>query len=108
MRGPLRHQKAADGRSACDARLARALVDAMLHLEKAAAAFGVHVIGDGRAAGGYGFGEHLDDGGVKAADAVQAQAGGLGERVDSGAEQRLIGVNVAEARGESADPGEAP
>jgi hypothetical protein len=70
----LRHQQAADGRTAGDAGLAGALVNAVAELEKALAAVGIHVIGDGRAAGGDGFGEHRKNGLMEPPRAVSWQA----------------------------------
>ena len=69
----------------------------MADLEKALAAFGIDVIGDGRTSGGDGFGEHGDDGVVELARTVAADALGERPRMNAGAEERFIGVNIADA-----------
>ena len=74
MRRSLRHQHPADGRPADQARLAGALVNAVAELEKALAALGIHVIGDGRAAGGDGFRQHRNNGLMEPPRAVSSQA----------------------------------
>src|ERR1039458_2381322 len=74
VRRALRHQNAADGRPAGYAGLAGSLVNAVAELEKALAALGIHVIGDGRAAGGDGFRQYRDNGLVEPPGALLAQA----------------------------------
>src|ERR1017187_1352161 len=78
-------------------RLAGALVEAGAELEEALAAFGVDVIGDGRSSGGDGLGEHGDDGVVEFAGAVASNALGERLRMNAGAEEGLIGVDIADA-----------
>src|ERR1700678_4373826 len=65
MRRPLRHQHAAYLRAAINTGLAGALVNAMAELKKALAALGIHIVGNGRAAGCDGFREHFHDSAVK-------------------------------------------
>jgi hypothetical protein len=65
VRPPLRDQGSPDRRATLAARFAGPLIDQMLVLEAALSAFRIHVIGDGRAFGGDGLGEHLLDGRMK-------------------------------------------
>src|ERR1035437_10869120 len=74
VRRALRHQNAANGRPAGDAGFAGALVNAVAELEKALAAAGIHVIGDGRAAGGDGLRQHRNKGLMAPPRAVSAEA----------------------------------
>ena len=69
----------------------------MADLEKALATLGVHVVRDRRTAGGDRFGEHGDDRVVEFAGAIAAKA--LGQRLgmNAGAEQRFVGVDIADA-----------
>ena len=97
MGGALRHQQTADGGAANHAGLSGALVNAVLHLEKSPAAFRVHVIGNRRTSRVDGIGEHIDDGPVQAAGALGGEAVGKSQRMDTGAKQGFIGIDIADA-----------
>src|SRR5581483_9833990 len=83
------------GRATDQAGLAFAAIDAVLELEEAGLAFGVHVIGNRRAAGGDGLAEHLLDGVVKAAQFGPGERGGAAARAHSGAEKRFVRIDIA-------------
>jgi len=86
-----------DRRSADEAGLAGAHVDAVFQLEEAADAVGVDVVGDGRPAEFYGVGE---DGDERVAEAAEFSAGkqrGQTAGTDAGAEEGLVGVDVPDA-----------
>src|ERR1039458_9440339 len=87
----------ADGSPAGREWFAGALIDAVADLEEAFAPFGVDVIGDGRPSGGDGLGEHGDDGVVELAGAVAPDALGERQRMNAGAEEGFIGVDIADA-----------
>jgi hypothetical protein len=72
MRPSLRNQCPPDGGSTIHTRLAGALVDAVLELEEAAPAFGVHIVGNRGPAFLDGLRQHFHDGVVQALDALQA------------------------------------
>ena len=97
MRRPLRHQHSPHLRAAGDTWLAGALVDAVTELEKALAALRIYIVGNGRSAGLDSFSEHLHNGAVQAARtrAANLRRGCL--RVNPRAEQRLVGIDVADA-----------
>ena len=86
---------AADGRSTDQAGLPGAHIDVVAELEKAAFARGIDVIGDGGAAEADGFTQHLLHGGMQAIEFLCGQAGGHTAGADFGAEEALIGVDVA-------------
>lgn len=86
-----------DGRAADGARLAGAAVDPVLDLEVAAHAFGVDVIGHGTTAQLDGAAEDFDQSFAEAGELFAGDAGGLSARADSGAEEGLVGVDVADA-----------
>ena len=88
---------AADRGGADEAGLAGAPVDAVLELEEAAGAFGIDVVGDGGAAEADGVAEDFDERGAQAGQFGAGEAGGLAGGTDGGAEEALVGVNVADA-----------
>jgi hypothetical protein len=59
VRASARHYDFLDGSLAHEARLSSAAVGAVLELEEAFFAFGIHVVGDGRASGSDGFLQHF-------------------------------------------------
>src|SRR5437763_11363685 len=69
---------------------ARTLVDAVADLKKTFAALRVHVVRDGRSAGGDRLGEHGDDRVVEFAGALAANPPGQRHGVYAGAEQRFV------------------
>jgi len=88
---------AADGRGADEAGLAGAPVDAVLELEEAARTIGIDVVGDGGAAEPDGVAEDLDERGAQAGQLGAGETGGLASGAEAGAEERLVGVDVADA-----------
>src|SRR5439155_15423380 len=92
VRGTLRHNHAADGSFAGDARFASALVHAMAELKEAFAAFGIDIIRNGRTAGGDGLGQHGDHGIVEFPRAIGAQARSECQEMNAGTEQRIVRV----------------
>ena len=88
---------AADGGCADEAGLAGAPVDLVPELEEAAGALGVDVVGDGGAAEADGVAEDFDQRGAQAGQLGAGEAGGLAGGADGGAEERLVGVDVADA-----------
>ncbi len=94
------YQDAADDSAAIYTGLAGTLIDAVADLEKALAALGIHVIGDGGTAGGDGLGEHFGEGLVEAEGAILAQPGGNRQGVNAGAEEAFIGVDIPHAADE--------
>jgi len=80
--------------AAVNARFAFAPIDAMFHLEPAALALRVHVVGNRRPAQFDGMRQNPADGRVQPFGAHAAQAGGARQRMDPGGEQTLICVDV--------------
>src|ERR1017187_3843806 len=97
---PLRDQRSPDGRAASHARLAGALVNTVLELEKAAAAIRVYIVGNRGAALLDGLRQDFHHSGVQPFDALRAQPGADRQRMNARPEQRLVGVNVAHAKDE--------
>lgn len=87
---------AADGGAADAAGLSFAAVDAMLHLEKPFAAFGVDVIGDRGTTGADGGTENRAQGSVKAGELVASESSGALRGPDAGPEETFVGVDVAD------------
>ena len=105
MRRPLRYQyPPAPLRAASDTWLAGTLVDAMTELEKALVQPGAYVVGNGRSAGFDGFREHLHNGAMQAARTLAANLRRGCLRVNPCAEQRFVGIDVADA---AQEPGSA-
>ncbi len=90
-------QGAADGGGAFAAGLAGSEVDAVLKLEKAFNSVGVDVIGDRGAAELDGMEEDLFEGDAEGLEARGSDAPGAEGGADAGGEERLIGVDVADA-----------
>ena len=88
---------AADGGCADEAGLAGAPVDAVFQLKEAARAVGIDVIGDGGASELDGVAENIDKRGAQAGEFGAGEARGLAGGTDGGAEERLVGVDVADA-----------
>ena len=74
-----------------------AAVDAVLELEEAFFAVGIDVIGDRGAAERNGFAENFLQGREKLGELIAGYGGGAAAGTDSGAEQRFVGINVADA-----------
>src|SRR5579864_4684849 len=74
-----------------------AAVNTMLELEVPFLAVGIHIVGNGRAAEGDRFFEHLFHSQVEFAELFARNARSAATRADAGAEQRFIGVNVSYA-----------
>ncbi len=79
------------------AELAGAAVNLVLELEEASDAVGVDVVGDGGAAELDGVGEDLLEGGVETGELGAGEAAGVAGGADAGAEEALVGVDVADA-----------
>src|SRR6476469_5070631 len=97
VRGPLRHQHAANRSSTGHTRLACALVDTMAELEESLASFRIYIIGYRRAAGGNGFREYGDHGVEQLPRALSPETGGDCQRMDTGAKKGFIGINISDA-----------
>src|SRR5581483_9456798 len=97
VRAAAANDNALDGRAADQAGFAFAPVNAVLELEKAGVAVCVDIVGNRGAAGGDGFVEDRLEPVEEALHLVAAHAGSAAARADAGAEQRLVGVDVAHA-----------
>jgi len=86
---------ALDGSLARQAGLVLASVDAMLKLKKTRVSGGIHVVGNRRSAGGDRLCQHLLDCVVEARQFGSRERSGAAARTDAGAEQRFIGIDVA-------------
>lgn len=95
MRSPASHYHPANRRSADQAGKLRALVDLMLQLKEPARAVGIDIIGHGRSAQGDCLAEHLLQTLAKTIHALPAKAGRSAAGPDAGAEEALIGIDVA-------------
>ena len=84
-----------DGSFADEAGLAGALVDAMLELEESANSVGVDVVGDGRSTAADGVAEDFAQRPAQAFELAAGEAAGLAARPDAGAEEALVGIDVA-------------
>ena len=90
-------EDAADGGSADQAGLAGAHVDAMLELEEAGHTVGIHVVGDRGTAERDGVPQDVLQGGVEPVELGAGEAAGDAGGADSGVEEALVGVDVADA-----------
>ena len=97
VRAPAGEQYSADGSAADQAGLAGPEVDAVLKLEKAAYAVGIHVVGDGRAAERNRMLQDFLQGRAKAVKFSALDAAGHAFGTDSGAEEAFVGVDIAHA-----------
>src|SRR5579871_4658858 len=97
MRSALGDERALYRTAADHARFAVPLVDAMRLLKTSEASVGVDVVGYRGATAGDGFGENFANGVVQAAGAGLAEFGGRQKGMNSGAKERFVGVNVADA-----------
>ena len=88
---------ALDGRFADEAGFSEALIDAVLELEEAADAVGVDIIGDRGAAEPDGAFEDFAQGEAEALEFISSQAPSRSARPNAGAEETLVGVDVADA-----------
>jgi hypothetical protein len=86
-----------DRRAADRAGIAAMAINLVLDLEIAAHTFSVHVIGDGRTAELDGALEDGLEGGAQAGVFGAGDACGLAARSNSGAKERLIRIDVADA-----------
>jgi hypothetical protein len=86
-----------DGSFADEAGFPFASVDAVLELEESFFAVGIDVVGDRRATEGNGFFQDFFHGGVKFGELVASYGGSAAAGADSGAEERFISVDVADA-----------
>ena len=93
-----RDHDAADFRLAVSAGLAGALIDAQARQEIARAPFDVNVIPKARALKGHSILEHLPHRSIELARFTRRHSARLGEGMDARREERLVGVDVAEAR----------
>jgi hypothetical protein len=91
---------APDGGLAEAARLARALVDAMLELKEASRALGIHIIRDGRPAQTDGVRENLAQGETQLFQLRRGQPVGPPARPDARLEKALVRIDVANTREE--------
>src|SRR5690606_21661607 len=98
MGAPPRDPAPHDGRPAPPARLARSAVHVQIPLELARDAAPIDVVPDGGAALGQGILEHRPDGPVQPGQVGFRQGTCRPRRVDPGSEQRLIRVDVTDAR----------
>lgn len=90
-------EDAADGGSTSAAGEAGTLVDAMLHLEEAGLASGIDVIGDRGSAQTNGVLEDLAECETEALEFSAGEAARHAAGVDAGAEEALVGIDVADA-----------
>src|SRR5262245_7972967 len=97
MRGALRYQSSADGNSAIQTWLPGALVDAVIQLKKSGAALRIHIVRNGRSAGGDRLLQNGHDRIIQSPGAVTAQSRSHGERVNARTKQRFIRINVADS-----------
>src|SRR5262245_6450733 len=97
MRRTLRHNRTADHVAAGHAWLPRPLIDTVVHLKEALAAFRIAIVGDRRPTRGDRFLQHRDESVVKLARAVRMDAPRERQRMNPCAKQRLVGVDVADA-----------
>ena len=97
MRPPLRDQRTPYGCTAHHAGLARPLINAVLELEKAAPAVGIHVIRNRGAALRDRLRQNLHDGGMQPLHALRTQSRADGQRMNTRPEQRFVGIDVAHA-----------
>lgn len=97
MRSPSADHDFLDRRLAAPARLAFAAIGAMLNLEKAGFAIGIHVIRDGRSARGNRRTKDFLQRGVQLAQLGFGKRIGAAARPDVRAEQRLIGIDISDS-----------
>src|SRR5215469_4031718 len=93
----LRHQNAADRGRASRTGLPFPAIDAVPELKAAAAAVGIDVIGHRGATGLDGFEQHLLNRTMQARGALACEPVGQRARMNAGAVQRLIGIDIAHA-----------
>src|SRR5579884_1253161 len=101
MRAAACQYDAPNGGTTARAGLAFATVYLVHILEAAAAAFRVHVVGDGGSFALDGRAQNAGHRAVETASAVCAEAGGEGAGMDGGLEQRFVGIDVAHAADEA-------
>src|SRR5579872_1986955 len=101
MSATLPDQDAADRRSAHRTGLSFSAVNAVALLKAAAAAAGIHIVGNRGATPLDGLDQHFLNRPIQAAGTLAREPGGDGSRVDAGAVQRLIGINISHPAQES-------
>jgi len=84
-----------NGRRAGDARLAGSLVNAVLELEEAVIPICIDVVGNRRAAEADGLPQNLPEGLAEPSELGPRQLTGPPVRPDAGAEEALVGINIA-------------
>jgi hypothetical protein len=95
MRPSAGDEDASDGGCAAAAGLAGALIHAVLDLERAGVSVGVDVIGDRRATQADGVTKNVKEGEAETFELGAGKAAGAAGGADAGAEEALVGVNVA-------------
>src|SRR6185437_10016478 len=88
---------ALDWGSADAAGFAGAHVDIVMELEEAGDAIGVYIVGDGGAAEFDGVLQNVDQCGTETGELVAGEAAGLTAGTNAGAEEALVGVDIADA-----------